>query len=296
MNNKIYFHLPGFYELFKINSNLINIINKFPKMLKDNICIGSFYGTFPSAIWNGGRLVAGYISHSDMKYIINYYNSFGYPIRFTWTNTLLEKKHTYDTYCNLIMKEANNGLNQVLVNSNILENYIRKNYSKYPIISSTTKVLTSEKDIFKELNEDYHLIVLDYSLNHDWEFLEKIKNPNKIELLVDECCAPNCKLRKQHYEEISRSQLNFENFTFQCQNKNNIGNFEIAKEKPQFISNYQITNEYVPRGFVNFKLVGRNMSSNDYVIDSYLYYLIKDEYKEKARKLLLEGVDKYEKR
>jgi collagenase-like PrtC family protease len=60
-------------------------------------------------------------------------------LRFTFSNSLLEEKHIYDTYCNLIMEEADTGNNEVIVNSPILEQYLRENYPNYKYISSTTK-------------------------------------------------------------------------------------------------------------------------------------------------------------
>lgn len=48
-----------------------------------------------------------------------------------------------------------------------------------------------------------------------------------------------------------------------------------CKERPSFISREQIR-EYADRGFVNFKIVGRGMPM-DFVKESYLYYLVKDD-------------------
>ena len=46
-------------------------------------------------------------------------------------------------------------------------------------------------------------------------------------------------------------------------------------KRPAFISNDEI-GSYIERGFVNFKLVGRGLPES-LVIDSYLYFLVKDE-------------------
>ena len=71
-----------------------------------------------------------------------------------------------DTYCNLIMRLADNGMNQVLVNSPVVEQYIRDNYPSFPLISSTTKRITDTKELISELGKDYRLVVLDYDLNN----------------------------------------------------------------------------------------------------------------------------------
>lgn len=47
--------------------------------------------------------------------------------------------------------------------------------------------------------------------------------------------------------------------------------------RPAFISNEQI-GSYIDKGFVNFEIVGRGMPV-DYVKDSYIYFLVKDEHR-----------------
>ena len=63
-----------------------------------------------------------------VKGVTNYFNSKGIPLRFTFTNPMLEKKHLSDKFCNAIMHYADNGMNEVIVASPLLEEYIRKNY------------------------------------------------------------------------------------------------------------------------------------------------------------------------
>lgn len=129
-NRKIYWHLPGFCSFRLLNQLIINLMRDYPEKFRENYQIGSVYGTFPGAIWNGGRAVIGIAGKKDIENILFGYNSKGIPVRFTWTNSLLEEKHLSDTYCNLIMKMADNGLNQVLVNTQVLEEYIRREYSE----------------------------------------------------------------------------------------------------------------------------------------------------------------------
>jgi hypothetical protein len=117
MAKEVYWHLPGLCNFRVENQILLNLMKDYPSKFKDGYKIGSVYGTFPGAIWNGGRAVFGTAFKSDIDRIIKIYNSRGVPARFTWTNSLLEEKHNLDTYCNLIMKLADNGKNQVLVNT-----------------------------------------------------------------------------------------------------------------------------------------------------------------------------------
>lgn len=272
-NKIVYWHLPGFCAFRFLNQIFINLMHDYPDKFRPGYRIGSVYGSFPGAIWNGGRAVFGITYKADMERLIKTYNDKGVPVRFTWTNSLLEEKHLNDTYCNLIMRVADNGLNQVLANTEILENYIRENYPKYPIISSTTKRMTDLESLKEELGKDYHLVVLDYDLNHNEEALQAMEPyADKLEILVNEICYPGCKMRKEHYRSESQSQLEFDNRSdFRCPNKSTPRVFKECMDRPAFISNEEI-GSYIDRGFVNFKIVGRGLPPQ-LVMDSYLYYL-----------------------
>lgn len=284
---KVYWHLPGFCYYRQLNYGVITLMEKYPEAFREGYRIGSVYGTFPGAIWNGGRVVMGSAGKRDIEATLKLYNSKGVPVRFTWTNSVLEEKHTYDTYCNLIMRLADNGLNQVLVNSQVLADYIRREYPRFPMISSTTKRIIEPERLFHELEEDYFLVVLDYDLNHNEEVLKKLEQygSGKIEILVNEVCTPGCTRRAEHYEQQSRAQLNFDvKDIFPCPNANPNKTFAECMKRPAFISNEEI-GSYIGRGFVNFKIAGRGMPQQ-YVLDAYLYYLVKEEKLEFIKKEL----------
>ena len=170
--NKVYWHLPGFCVFRVLNQVLMNMMKAHPDYFNDGYEIGSAYGTFPGAIWNGGRAVVGSVSKKQIEAILNIYNSRGVPVRFTWTNSLIGEKECYDTYCNLIMKLADNGLNQVLVNSPALEKYLTENYPSFKRITSTTKRINDPDKLLEELGKDFFLVVLDYDLNHNEDVLK----------------------------------------------------------------------------------------------------------------------------
>lgn len=283
MAKEVYWHLPGLCNFRVINQILMNMMKDYPSRFREGYKIGSVYGTFPGAIWNGGRAVFGTAYKGDIDRVIKMYNSRGVPVRFTWTNTLLEEKHNLDTYCNLIMKMADNKKNQVLVNAPSLEEYIRKEYPSYEVISSTTKRLVDLAAIKDELAKNYHLVVLDYDLNHDEEVLKELEPvADKIEILVNEICSPKCPKRAEHYRAESVSQLEFDLSTpFQCPHQNAKRGFNESMKRPSFISNEEIGN-YIDRGYVNFKIVGRGLSP-EFLMDSYAYFLAKDEHREFVR-------------
>ncbi len=311
---KIFWHLPGFCYFFKMNTKLIKLMKQYPEKFHEGYEIGSVYGTFPGAIWNGGRAVFGVMSKKDIKTVIDYYNSLGVPVRFTWTNSLLEEKHLNDTYCNLIMELANNGKNQVLVNRDVLGDYLRKTYgsvsdkdkkvytengyagfmekfgkvtSGFAFISSTTKRITDLEDVKKELDGDYALVVLDYDLNYDEPTLKSLEPyADRLEILVDEICYPHCPKRKEHYADESLMQLTFDKDSrYECTNKMTKPSFAEAMKRPHFISNEKLP-DYVNRGYCNFKIVGRGLPQ-DMVLESYLYYLVKEKDRDFIKKQLM---------
>ena len=283
MAKEVYWHLPGLCNFRVENQILLNLMKDYPSKFKDGYKIGSVYGTFPGAIWNGGRAVFGTAFKGDIEKTIKIYNSRGVPVRFTWTNSLLEEKHNFDTYCNMIMKLADNGKNQALVNTPVLEEYIRKEYPKFPLISSTTKRIVGLDGVKEELEKGYYLVVLDYDLNHDETVLKELEPcADKIEILVNEICTPGCKKRAEHYRAESLSQLEFDrNTEFQCPHQNSRRGFSECLKRPAFISNEEI-DSYIERGYVNFKIVGRGLSQQ-FLIDSYLYFLVKEEHRDFIR-------------
>lgn len=276
----VYWHLPGLCIHFYLNQVLLKVWKEYPDKFREGYKVGSVYGTFPGAIWNGGRTVLGTSTRTQMESIIGAYNRYDAPVRFTWTNSLINEEHITDTYCNLIMRVADNGTSQVLCNSEILEEYLRKKYPNYKFISSTTKRIKTLEGIREELDKDFFMAVLDYDMNHDEEVLKALEpEASRVEILVDEICHPNCPKRSEHYLAEARQQLEFDKGErFKCPNIKTVPSFDLCMKRPAFISKEEIQ-AYIDRGYVNFKLVGRGLPE-DLLKDSYLYYLVKDEDRE----------------
>lgn len=70
----IRFHIPDFYLFNKMNLKLISLIDEFRSCFYDGVTIGSIFGTFPNAIWNGGRVISD--KSFDETCIPNYIHSF----------------------------------------------------------------------------------------------------------------------------------------------------------------------------------------------------------------------------
>lgn len=291
---KIKYILPDFAQYGR-NEILIDICQNHRYMLKENVGIYSFYGTFSNARWNGGRvdLSLNNATKQLMKKVRNFYNKKGIVVTFTFTNPLIKEEHLNDKYCNQILKIFHNGQNEVLVVSPILEEYIRKNYPKYKINKSITFASNESIDI----DGKYNLVVINQKFNHDFKVLKNIKQKDKIEILCDSICFDYCKKSQEHYYELGKIQL------LESKSTETYGNCKYYKKinphymivnrnknSKNFISSEEIHNVYAPMGFEYFKLSERDkIGIHPYIaLDSILEHLIKPEYQNSVRIYILE--------
>ena len=303
---RVRFHLPDFSGNFKLNLMFAEMLKHRPDLFREGVEIASFYGVFPPSIWNGGRTQGGMVDKNFIRAVIKAVNDRGIPLRFTFTNPVLEKKHLSDPFCNMVMAMANNGLNEAIVVSPLLEDYIRNNYPKYKLTSSTCKRITDPKALEEELGRDYHIVVVDYDFNNNWEVLEKLPRKKDCELLVNACCEPNCPRRSAHYRCIGVQQIAYNEHIKTYKNLP----FDAAKYDPENFRNCpysqrgifdirglrthitpdDIWNKYVPMGFEQFKIEGRTASPLN-VLETYMYYMAKPECRDEARFTLLKTLE-----
>lgn len=299
---KARFHLPDFSGNFKLNLLFADMLKNRPDFFREGVEIASFYGVFPPCLWNGGRTQGGMTDKNFIKGVIKTFNDRGIPLRYTFTNMVLEKKHLSDDRCNMILNLSNNGLNEAIVASPVLEDYLRRNYPKFKLTSSTCKRLNTEEALLAELEKDYHIVVLDYDFNNKFDVLEKLPRKSDIELLVNACCEPECPRRIEHYKAIGAQQIAY------CEHIRKYPNlpFDIEKHDPQnfracpysqrgifdirklktHITPDDIWDKYIPMGFEQFKIEGRTASPIN-VIETYMYYMAKPECRDEARFFLL---------
>ncbi|MCI6581670.1 MAG: hypothetical protein PUB89_09465 [Oscillospiraceae bacterium] len=289
------FHLPDFVRHFKLNMILLEMLNRQPEIFYDGVEIASVYGTFPGSVWNGGRSFSGKIDAKSVQGILEKFNSRNIPLRFTFTNPHVGPEHLRDPFCNTCMKMADNGMNEVIVVSPLLEDYIRNRYPNFKITSSTCKQIEDMDKLCEELEKDYNLVVLDYNWNNKFEILEKIPHKEKCELLVNACCTPNCKRRKEHYDFVGEYQIKITEHMKHPDEPFNFRDFECPQmgmalyqtiDYPTHISPKDIYNRYVPMGYENFKIEGRSVPDIN-ILEAYVYYMIKPEYRDEARLFML---------
>lgn len=273
----------------------VSLLKQHPDYFREGVEVGSFFGCFPFALWNGGREIDPN-DQCDAGFIVNtirVINGAGIPVRYTFTNPLLTEEDLADEFCNFCLKAASGYPNEVLVFSPLLEEYIRKNYPSFAVNSTTCKELKDVSALNEELNKDYKYVVLDYNLNGQWNFIEKLEHPDKLEVLVNATCTPNCPRRGQHYRDIAKRQrIILENRKLPPEKRKRVTNWDCRygidntvysiQSYPTVVKPDEIWNEYIPRGINNFKIEGRTANLFN-LIDTYCLYMVKPEHVSKVR-------------
>lgn len=300
---EVKFHLPGLRRNFPINMMYTSLLREHPEFFREGVQIGSFFGEFPTSLWNGGRNSRGdQCSAEYVDYIIKTVNNMGVPVRFTYTNMLLEEEDLKDVYCNYCLNTAHNGMNGVILVSPLLEKYIREKYPKMKITSSTCKQIRGIDGVNEELRKGYDLVVLDYNLNNHFEELEKIEDKSRCEILINAACVPNCPRRGAHYRNISENQkILAKNVYLPREKQQPTNNWECKfcvgadqnvytiQDFCTYVSPEAIWEKYVPMGFTNFKIEGR--TDNFFVVmEALSHYLIKPEYQGMVRIKMLNNL------
>lgn len=284
---KAYYHLPGLFEFYEFYKMLLPLFRNHREYFYDWCEIGSIYGAPADCLWGGGRVGFGDEQATD---VIRLMKEYDISARLTFSNSLIREEHLADKRCNRLCElfektgEVKNG---VIIHSDLLLDYIKKNYPGFYFVSSTTKVLTDFDDLVAELDrEDFKYVVPDFRLNKRLEQLKALpqSKKDKVEFLCNECCAFGCTDRKACYENVSRKSLGEDCKDHICTSPQAAKGYRFsdAMNNPGFISVDDIQNIYMPAGFSNFKIEGRSLGSA-IVLEFILYYMVKSEYQLRVR-------------
>lgn len=115
------FHVAEATSTVSLNIALADALSQYPELFRENVKIASFFGSMP-LIWNGGRMILGRFYPDRAKAVIDAYNQRGIPYRFTFTNPFITEEYLDDPDCNTALEIADNGMNEVIVFSPVLEN------------------------------------------------------------------------------------------------------------------------------------------------------------------------------
>ncbi len=288
MNKKkiAYYHLPGLFEFYELYKIFLPLYREHREYFYDWCEIASIYGAPPDCLWGGGRVST---EDYDEREVLKLLKEYGISARLTFSNSLLRKEHLKDEKCNALctmFSESAKSENGVILHSELLLQYLKKEYPGLYFVSSTTKVLTDFHEFEKELNrEDFCYVVPDFRLNKSYESLKTLTETqkDKVEFLCNECCYYGCKDRKKCYEAVSCRNLG-EQTDFHCTSPGAGEGYRFSKamKNSGFISVEDIQNIYLPMGFTNYKIEGRGLGSA-LILEFLLYYMTKSEYQLQVR-------------
>lgn len=293
-NMTAHFHLPGLFEFYDLYKAFLPLYRNHREWFYDWCDIASIYGSPSDCLWGGGRVGFG---EADAEDVFELMKEFGISSRLTFSNSLLKEEHLSDKKCNELCRLFENApvKNGVIVYSDLLLDYLKRNFPGFYFVSSTTKVLTDFSDFKMELaRNDFSFVVPDFRLNKKIEKLEALDEglKNKVEFLCNECCSPFCQERKICYENVSRKNLGLECSDHHCAAPDGDKGyrFSSAMKSPLFIGIDDIQNKYLKLGFSNFKIEGRGLGSA-MVLEFLLYYLVRPKYQINVREeIYLDGM------
>lgn len=289
-----HFHLPGLFEFYDLYKAFLPLYRNHREWFYDWCDIASIYGSPSDCLWGGGRVGFG---EADAEEVFELMKEFGISSRLTFSNSLLKEEHLSDKKCNELCRlfEKAPVKNGVIVYSDLLLDYLKRNFPGFYFVSSTTKVLTDFSDFKMELaRNEFSFVVPDFRLNKKIEKLEALDEglKNKVEFLCNECCSPFCQERKICYENVSRKNLGLECSDHHCaaQDGDKGYRFSSAMKSPLFIGIDDIQSKYLKMGFSNFKIEGRGLGSA-MVLEFLLYYLVRPKYQINVREeIYLDGM------
>ena len=278
----VYYHLPGLFEFYELYCVFLPLYHEHREYIYDWCEIGSVYGAPADCIWGGGRVGGGDCSPQKVLALMREY---GISARLTFSNSLLREEHLSDKKCNTLctlFSEPQGTRNGVIVHSDLLLDYLKRNYPELYFVSSTTKVLTDFEELVNEIKRDEFLYVVpDFRLNKAWGKWNTLSQnqKEKVEFLCNECCWFGCRERKLCYEAVSRKNLGENCPDHRCTALDAREGYRFSKamENPGFIGTDEIKNIYLPMGFNNFKIEGRGLGSA-LILEFLLFYMTKPEY------------------
>ena len=155
-----YYHLPGLFEFYELYRVFLPLFREHREYFYDWCEIGSVYGAPADCIWGGGR--AGF-GDAQPHRVLALMQEYGISARLTFSNSLLREEHLADWKCNALcalFEKENRVQNGVIVHSDLLLDYLKRQYPGLYFVSSTTKVLTDFQQLRRETErEEFRYVV-----------------------------------------------------------------------------------------------------------------------------------------
>lgn len=201
--------------------------------------IDSLFGFVEKSTLYGGRAFIGReLSDRDVAQL----NNAGIGIRIPMSNHVAELKE-YRLHKWLLRKYHKPG-NSIICTNDDLARWIRQDFPDYRLDASVIKNIKTHRKIEAAI-ELYDSVVLPMPVNEDLEFLEQIKNKDKITLFANGGCALTCPSRICY---VSISKINKgRGGEFQCS--------QLLKDRDSHGMVDFPLQPYIDLGFHRFKLL-----------------------------------------
>jgi hypothetical protein len=279
----IYFTLPNFYENLEANIFIHDLCKMHSEYFKEKVSFYSLTGAFPFSSWNGG--INCNVGHGAFYgHFVDMQNNapLVLPARLNMANVLLEPEDYYDHMNNAILKIYNDGSTVLEVSSIPLMEHIQEKYPEYRfMLSSQADLITPfTPEVLNSLfeTEKFTLVGLPIYLNHDFDFLKQLKHKTKVEITVNPICPDSCEGYRNCWLAEHQNQIEYSG----AQNILNCANISKFLNVNNIISLEEIKNTYIPLGFNHFTFSTQYLLNQNEMVDFYIQYFIKDEYKRNA--------------
>jgi collagenase-like PrtC family protease len=267
INNNISFDIASLFSHDKATLDLIDSL----KELDIELPIKSVHGS-PSVLWHGGRNIDNIprISDTHINEIFNTWSDRGIGMYLTFSNWYLTKEHLKNVECNELLEKLSEigGDVGIIVVSDILQKYVRKNYPKIKIKSSIDKVVMDSKagnlEYYKKLLDTFDIVNLHTDDGHNKSLLKSLSGDcDRIEIIVNEPCIQKCPYRKKEHSLFSKAlhkDVGDISGTIKCNTYRNVS----GKQTEYSFFSRQEMKETTEMGYSLFKLQGRTTDWNIY--------------------------------
>lgn len=244
--------------------------------------ITEIYGS-PNICWNGGRVVninKAIVIENELSKVINA----GLRPVIIFSNPIITDEMLQDSDSNALLKLGLKYNAKFIISNDKLMNYVQTLYPSADIKVSLIKVAIDNKvndlDYYKQLEKNFKNYVVHPDDNLNLSLLKKLDS-NKVEILLNERCAPNCPNRVNHYINLSKEQSNLLSNSCVKNNFLDCCNFipeikQLSHNKKNITLSLKEVEILYDLGFNKFKIQGRTDNLYSFSFDI-LKYILKNE-------------------
>lgn len=247
----------------------------------------------PLFLWNSGRVLPrAMCTPEQMRDAGLAYARRGIALDLTFSNHLLKEEHMDDPAGNALLeffeKQNPTGNNAVICASDVLFDYVGKNFPKLKRVSSILKVTVENgrgnADYYRRLAERFDKVMIHPDDSANFEMLAQLEDKDRYEILVNEYCIRGCKIRPWHYKYLSSLSLNYfghvdKKFDERWKN-NGCSDLNVLVGDPER-NVAALTQDEVRRiyemGFRKFKVQGRGMLNGAGVLFDLLRLMLRED-------------------